>query len=71
MAKIILKEYLSQKGIKISWLSEKSGIARPALSNLINNKTDGIKFDTIENICEVLGCEIEDILILERNRDIK
>lgn len=71
MAKIILKEYLSQKGIKISWLSEKSGIARPALSNLINNKTDGIKFDTIENICEVLDCEIEDILILERNRDIK
>lgn len=71
MAKIILKEYLSQKGIKISWLSEKSGIARPALSNLINNKTDGIKFDTIENICEVLDCEIEDILILERNRDAK
>lgn len=71
MAKVILKEYLSEKGIKISWLSKKSGIARPTLSNLINNKTDGIKFDTVENICEALDCGIEDILILERNRGIK
>lgn len=69
MARVILKEYLSRKGIKISWLSEKSGVARPALSNLINNKTDGIKFDTIENICEALECNIEDILALERTRN--
>ena len=66
MARIILKEYLKERGIKASWLTEKTEIAHSTLSNLINNKTDGIKFDTLQKICTILKCDINEIIEIEK-----
>lgn len=34
---------------------------------LIDNKTSGIKFSTLVKACEVLRCNIKDILVLKKN----
>ncbi|OAX44980.1 hypothetical protein gpAD87_28965 [Paenibacillus sp. AD87] len=32
------------------------------LPNLYNEETDGVKFDTLNRICEALNCEIQEII---------
>lgn len=60
--KIILKELLESKNKTVYWLMKETGISQKGIYDLVNNKTDGIKFDTLEKICSVLECEPSDIL---------
>jgi putative transcriptional regulator len=48
------------------WLIKNMGSSYQALSRLINNETAGIKFDTLEKICDVLNCEPGDIIIRKK-----
>lgn len=66
MAKVILKEYLNERGIKAKWLIDKTGITQATISNLMNNKTDGVKFDTLQKICTTLKCDINEIIEIEK-----
>ena len=66
MAKIILKEYLRERCIKAKWLIDKTGITQSTISNLMNNKTDGVKFDTLQKICTTLKCDINEIIEIEK-----
>ena len=63
--KIILNDLLTQKGLSKYWLAKKTGMTANAIGNLCNNKTDSIKFDTLQKICDVLECEIADVLKLD------
>lgn len=48
--------------MKISDLSNATGLHRNGLSKLYKEETDGIKFETLEKVCKALNCEIEDLL---------
>lgn len=37
-----------------------------SLSHLMNNETTGIKFDTLEKICDILSCEPGDVIIRKK-----
>ena len=37
-----------------------------AISDLINNETTGIRFETLERICNILDCTPGDILIFKK-----
>jgi DNA-binding Xre family transcriptional regulator len=39
-----------------------------SLSNLINNATTSIHFETLERICEILDCEPGDIIIRKKGK---
>ena len=67
MAKLILKEYLKERGIKCQFLVDRIHISQAQFSQLINNKTAGIQFDTLQEICDILKCDISDILVLEKD----
>lgn len=67
LAKIILREYLDERGIKSNWLSERVGLSSAALSKLLNGKTDSIKLDFLEKICTELDCSIEDVVRLDKD----
>ena len=69
MAKLILKEYLKERGIKNQYLVDRIHISQPQLSHLINGKSTGIQFDILQEICDVLNCEISDILILDKKEN--
>lgn len=36
-----------------------------SLSNLMNNETISIHFETLEKICNLLECEVKDIVIIK------
>lgn len=67
MIKVHLSRLMGERRMKISELSELTGLHRNGLSKLYNENTDGIKFDTLEKICKALNCEISDLLeIIEK-----
>ena len=53
---------MAKRKISLNELSERVGITLANLSILKNNKAKAIRFSTLEAICEVLECEVGDIL---------
>ncbi|MBQ0091887.1 MAG: helix-turn-helix transcriptional regulator [Clostridiales bacterium] len=56
---------LAKKKMSVTELSEKVGISMTNISLLKNGKVKGLRFETLDKICEVLDCQPGDIL--ERN----
>ena len=65
--KIILNKTLKEKNISQYKLAKETGIAASTLSNLCNNKTSSVQFSVLDKICEVLDCEVSDILLHEKS----
>lgn len=51
----------------MSSLSKEVGCTCANLNRLANNKTKSVHFDLLQRLCDVLECEIQDILILENS----
>lgn len=62
MIKIHLGRLLGERKMKMSELSRKTGISKNALSLLYHEKSNGVRFDTLEKICEALDCSVADLL---------
>ena len=56
-----LKEIMEEKNLKISDLNEQTGISRNSISSLLNGKTRGIQFDTLEKITIALNVDVADL----------
>lgn len=67
MAKMILKEYLKERGIKSNYVCGRTGINQSSFSRIMNNNCETLRFDHLQKICEVLQCEISDILVLDKS----
>jgi putative transcriptional regulator len=57
-----LAELLDARGETIYTLSVKTGLEASTLWRLVNHKTKGIEFDTLDRICEALNCTPNDVL---------
>ena len=53
---------LAKRKMSVTELSDRVGITMANMSLLKNGKVKGIKFSTLEKICEVLECQPGDIL---------
>lgn len=62
MIRVNLTKVMFDKQITSKELAEKIKITPANLSNLKNGKVKGIRFDTLEKLCNVLGCQPGDIL---------
>jgi putative transcriptional regulator len=58
-----LDALLVQRKIKSKDLAEYVGITEANLSLLRQGKVKGMRFDTLQAICEYLGCQPGDLLI--------
>ncbi|MEJ7208679.1 MULTISPECIES: helix-turn-helix domain-containing protein [Staphylococcus] len=56
-----LKKHLKDKDMTISELSEKTGISRNSLGLLINGKSRGVQFETLEKISRVMNVDIKNL----------
>lgn len=56
-----LKEIMEEKNLKISDLNKQTGISRNSISSLLNGKTRGIQFDTLEKITLALNVDVADL----------
>lgn len=53
---------LTKRKLTSRYLAERIGITEQNLSILKNGRAKGIRFSTLEKICEVLECQPGDIL---------
>ncbi|MBB1630338.1 helix-turn-helix transcriptional regulator [Cupriavidus sp. UME77] len=53
---------LAERKMKSRELAQYIGITEPNLSLLKSGKVKGIRFDTLEKICEALNCQPGDLL---------
>ncbi len=62
MITINLDVMMAKRKMSLGELSERVGITLANLSILKNNKAKAIRFSTLDSICRVLDCRVEDIL---------
>ncbi|KJK24969.1 Cro/Cl family transcriptional regulator [Burkholderiaceae bacterium 16] len=53
---------LAERKLKSRGLAQYIGVTEPNLSLLKSGKVKGIRFDTLEKICEALQCQPGDLL---------
>ena len=62
MIVINIDELLKQQKRTFYWLAKETGISHTTLWRLKKDKALGINFDTLEKICQALGCKPGDVL---------
>ncbi len=68
MVKCLLSIAMGKKKVTIEQVSQATGISRNTISKLYHDKDlTGIKFDTLEKLCEYFGCNISDLLVLDKD----
>ncbi len=53
---------LAERKMKAKVLAEELGLTEAQLSKIRNGHMKGIKFDTLDHLCDLLKCEPGDIL---------
>lgn len=71
MLYINVKELLKEKNKTKYWLIKQMGGGYQAISDIMNNNTKGIRFDTIEKLCTILECTPNDLLKFKEDEEIK
>jgi len=59
-----LDELLEERGMTLTQLSQRVGVSLVNLSVLKNDRARAIRFSTLTAICDALGCEIGELLVL-------
>lgn len=62
MIVVRLDRIMADRKMSLNELSEKVGISATNLSLLKNGKVKGVRFETLEKICEALDCDVCDVL---------
>ena len=60
--KIHLGRLLGERKMKMAELSRMTGISKNALSDVYYEKGKAIRFETLEKICEALGCTVGELI---------
>jgi putative transcriptional regulator len=63
-----LDELLAERGMTLTRLSELVGVSLVNLSVLKNDRAKAIRYSTLTAVCDALGCEIGDLLVLADRR---
>lgn len=59
-----LDELLEERGMTLTRLAELVGISIVNLSVLKNDRARAIRFSTLRAICDALGCEVGELLVV-------
>jgi len=62
-----LDEPLADRGMTLTELSKRVGVSLVNLSVLKNDRAKAIRFSTLSAICEVLDCQVGDLVTIVRN----
>lgn len=67
--RVTLDHMLALRGVKSRDLARYVGITEQNLSLLKSGKVKGVRFSTLERICDYLNCQPGDILQFEQDRE--
>jgi putative transcriptional regulator len=60
-----LDDLLAARGMTVAALAEAVGVTPVNISVLKNDRARAIRFSTLTAICDVLGCQVGDLLSVE------
>jgi len=67
--KIELEEMMWKRKIKsVNQLSKLTGLSRQTLTRLIKGEADRIGLDTLETLCNVLECDVTDLIVRKKDK---
>ena len=55
---LMIKHIMLDKDIKQKDLCNKTGLSKQTISNLLNNRTDNITFETLDKLCKACECKL-------------
>ncbi|MEB8264211.1 helix-turn-helix transcriptional regulator [Mammaliicoccus sciuri] len=55
---------MAESGYTIKDVHNKTKLSRTTISNLYNDYSDGIKFDTLAKLCELFNCTPNDLILI-------
>lgn len=58
-----------ERDLNIALVAKEVGFTYSKFYNLCNGKTQSIKFETLEKLCKLLHCGVEDLLVIEEESD--
>lgn len=59
-----LTELLDERGMTLTDLSQQVGVSMVNLSVLKNDRARAIRFSTLTAVCDALGCDVGDLLVV-------
>lgn len=65
MIRVQIDELLREQSRSFYWLAKETGVSHTTLWRLKKDKAQGITFNTLEKICQTLGCQPGDVLSLD------
>ncbi len=68
MIEIRVDQLLEGHGRTFYWLAKETGISHTTLWRLKKGKALGINFDTLEKMCQALGCQPGDVLAFDNGK---
>jgi putative transcriptional regulator len=71
MIRIQVDELLKERERTFYWLAKETGVSHTTLWRLKKGKAQGITFDTLEKLCQTLGCQPGDVMKLGPNKTNK
>lgn len=63
-----LDDLLEARGMTLTELSKQVGVSLVNLSVLKNDRAKAIRFSTLTAICDVLDCQVGDLLVTTRSK---
>ena len=63
MIQVNLDVMMAKRKISLNELAKRMDLSLANLSILKNNKCKAIRFSTLSNLCDILECEVGDILV--------
>ncbi|MBQ9276926.1 MAG: helix-turn-helix transcriptional regulator [Clostridia bacterium] len=64
-------EILKEQGKTKYWLYIRLGLSYQNFNKIVNNETSGIKFQTLQSLCEILNCTPNDLFVMDDNTEKK
>ncbi|MDK4474591.1 helix-turn-helix transcriptional regulator [Fusobacterium necrophorum] len=62
MIKNYLSKLMGEKRYSIVEVAQKTGMSSTTISNLYNEKVKRLDFDTLEKLCKLFNCKVQDII---------
>ena len=69
MIQVNLDVMMAKRKISLGELAKRMDISLANLSILKNNKCKAIRFGTLSSLCEILECEVGDILVYMKGEE--
>ena len=71
MIQINVKELLKKQNKTKYWFVKQMEGGYQSLTRMMENQTTSIRFDTLEKMCDILDCEIGDIIVRNKGKKRK